>query len=311
MCNNAKVGNSPLKNNTSPVVFGGVPYHLRVKKMKEREKVTIQRQLEQYVAKVGSQAKASKQLGISGATVNAILNGKWESISEEMLRKVEAKTSTTRAWQIVETKAFQEITEVLERCQLDSSVTWVVGEAGCGKTTTARHYSGNNSNAIYVLCSEDMHRRDFLHTIGKALGFNLPKQNLRESLLDCVDKLLGLDRPLLIFDEADKLSDSVFHYFIQLYNLLEDRCGMTFLSTGYIEKRMQRGLALERRGYAEMHSRLGRRFYALDPTNSVDVYGICHANGVVDQNTIDSIIKDSEQYSFDLRRVKKLVQTNR
>lgn len=279
--------------------------------MNEQEKRSIQRQLEAYVKKVGSQAKASKSLGISGATVNAIINGKWESLSEDMLRKVGAKTSSNKAWQIVETNAFKEIRDVLERCQLQSSVTWVVGEAGCGKTTTAKHYSQTRENAYYILCSEDMHRRDFLNTISRTLGFTLPKQNLRESLLDCVDKLLGMESPLLIFDEADKLSDSVFHYFIQLYNLLEDHCGITFLSTSYIERRMQRGLALNRRGYAELNSRLGRKFYALDPTTGVDVYGICQANGVEEQAEIDRIIQDAEGYDFDLRRVKKLVQIAR
>lgn len=279
--------------------------------MKEQEKKSIQRQLEAYVGKVGSQSKASKMLGVSGATVNAIINGKWESLSDDMLRKVSAKTSTNRAWQVVETQAFKEISDVLERCQFQSSVTWVVGEAGCGKTTTARHYSQTMENAFYILCSEDMHRRDFLNTISRSLGFSLPKQNLRESLLDCVDKLLGMDSPLLIFDEADKISDSVFHYFIQLYNLLEEHCGMTFLSTSYIERRMQRGLALNRRGFSEMNSRLGRKFYNLNPTTGIDVYGICQANGISEQAEIDRIIKDSEEYDFDLRRVKKLVQLSR
>lgn len=279
--------------------------------MNEQEKRSIQRQLEAYVQKVGSQAKASKSLGISGATVNAIINGKWESLSEDMLRKVGAKTSLNKAWQIVETNAYKEIRDVLERCQLQSSVTWVVGEAGCGKTTTAKNYSQTSTNAYYILCSEDMHRRDFLNTISRTLGFSLPKQNLRESLLDCVDKLLGMDSPILIFDEADKLSDGVFHYFIQLYNLLEDHCGITFLSTSYIERRMERGLALNRRGFAEMNSRLGRKFYKLDPTTGVDVYGICQANGVVVHAEIDRIIQDAEGYDFDLRRVKKLVQIAR
>lgn len=279
--------------------------------MEEREKRRIQGQLEAYVRASGSQAKASKRLGIGGATVSAILKGNWEQISHDMLRRVDAKTARSHEWQIVSTNAYTEIASVLNRCHQESSVTWVVGEAGSGKTTTARHYASTTEHAYYVLCSEDMHRRDFLNTISRSLGFSLPKQNLRESLMDVVDKLLSMDRPLLIFDEADKLSDSVFHYFIQLYNLLEDRCGMTFLSTAYIEKRMQRGLTLKKRGYAEMNSRLGRKFYVIDPTTGVDVYGICQANGVEDKHEIGDIISDAEQYQFDLRRVKKLVQARR
>lgn len=279
--------------------------------MNKREKENVQKQLASYVAKAGSQAKASHQLGVGTATVNALLKGNWENISDEMWRRVDAKTALNREWQVVATGAFEEISGVLERCQADSSVTWVVGEAGSGKTTTAKHYTKKSPNTFYILCSEDMHKRDFLSAISRAVGYTLPRQNLRESLLDCVERLISLERPLLIFDEADKLSEGVFHYFIQLYNLLEERCGITFLSTSYIEKRMERGLLYNKKGYAEMNSRIGRRFYKLDPTTGVDVYGICQANGVSDQRAIDRIVQDSEQYAFDLRRVKKLVQTNR
>ena len=69
-----------------------------------------------------------------------------------------------------------------------------------------------------------------------------------------------LDRPLLVFDEGDKLMDTVFYYFISIYNALEGRCGIIFLSTEYIKRRMSIGLEYDKKGYDEMFSRIGRRF---------------------------------------------------
>lgn len=69
-----------------------------------------------------------------------------------------------------------------------------------------------------------------------------------------------MDAPLLVFDEADKLTEPVFHYFISLYNKLEEKCGVVFLSTDYIVKRISNGLKYQKPGYKEFFSRIGRKF---------------------------------------------------
>ena len=45
--------------------------------------------------------------------------------------------------------------------QIVKNVTWVVGEAGCGKTTTAKLYASEYGEVFYILCSEDMKKSDF------------------------------------------------------------------------------------------------------------------------------------------------------
>ena len=52
-----------------------------------------------------------------------------------MFRNVASQVKNINAprWQIVETGAYQEITGVLSDAQRWRNVTWVVGEAGCGK----------------------------------------------------------------------------------------------------------------------------------------------------------------------------------
>ena len=125
-------------------------------------------------------------------------------------------------------------------------------------------------------------------------------------MLDAIiGRLIQMDSPVLLFDEADKLSERVFHYFIDLYNRLEDKCGMVFLSTSYIKRRMKMGLMYEKKGYREIHSRIGRKFFELERTTPQDVYAVCVANGVKDRRLISEVVKDAEQYDFDLRRVKK------
>ena len=109
------------------------------------------------------------------------------------------------------------------------------------------------------------------------------------------------------FGMMDKMPERVFHYFIDLYNRLEDKCGIVFFSTGYIKRRMAMGLRYNKCGYNEIHSRIGRKFFELERTAAHDVYAVCVANGVTDKGRISEVVKDSEEYEFDLRRVKKSI----
>ena len=277
-------------------------------KLTTNEKGQIQECLRLYVSKYPSQNKAALSLaGTSSATVSSILQGKWENISDEMWRNLASQlgTTTTTDWQVVETKAFQEMTLVMKDAQAVRNVTWIVGEAGCGKTTTARLYATENSEVFYILCSEDMKKSDFIREIARRIGQRTEGYSIRELLDRIIDDLIQMQAPLLLFDEADKLPERVFHYFIDLYNRLEDKCGIVFLSTSYIKRRMTMGLRYNKCGYNEIHSRIGRKFYELEPTAPHDVYAVCMANGVTDKSRISEVVKDAEAYDFDLRRVKK------
>ena len=197
------------------------------------------------------------------------------------------------------------MTLVMKDAQAVRNVTWIVGEAGCGKTTTARLYATENSEVFYILCSEDMKKSDFIREIARRIGQRTEGYSIRELLDRIIDDLIQMQAPLLLFDEADKLPERVFHYFIDLYNRLEDKCGIVFLSTSYIKRRMTMGLRYNKCGYNEIHSRIGRKFYELEPTAPHDVYAVCMANGVTDKSRISEVVKDAEAYDFDLRRVKK------
>ena len=238
-------------------------------KLTNNEKSQIQECLKQYVSKYPSQNKAAQSLtGISSATLSTLLQGKWENISDDMWRNLASQLGTTAAtdWQVVETKAFQEMTLVMQDAQAVKNVTWIVGEAGCGKTTTARLYAAENSEVFYILCSEDMKKSDFIREIARRIGQRTEGYSIRELLDRIIDDLIQMEAPLLLFDEADKLPERVFHYFIDLYNRLEDKCGIVFFSTSYIKRRMTMGLRYSKCGYNEIHSRIGRKFYELEQT---------------------------------------------
>ena len=249
--------------------------------------------------------------GTSAGTVSNILNGKWENISDEMWRKLSEQVKpvcgSDDGWQIVETQAFHDITIVLGDAQLWKNVTWVVGEAGSGKTTTAKVYVEDHREVFYILCSEDLHKGDFVREIAHKMGIRTEGYTVRDLWMTIQNELIQMDAPLLVFDEADKLIESVFQYFISLYNKIEDKCGVVFLSTDYIKTRISRGLRCRKRGYKEFYSRIGRKYFELEDTTPRDVYAICAANGLLDRTDIDEVVKEANDCEYDLRRVKKSI----
>jgi DNA transposition protein len=279
--------------------------------LSNQEKDRIRENLRVYVAKYPSQNKAVGSLkNTSVGTVSNIVNGKYENISDEMFRNIASQIgSRTKesGWQIVETSAYQEIRYALDDAQHFRNVTWIVGEAGCGKTTTARLYTDENREVFYILCSEDMKKGDFVREIARKVGIKTDGHNIREIWSLILDDVIQMDAPLLIFDEADKLTEPVFHYFISMYNKLEDKSGIVFMSTDYIKKRISLGLRHQKPGYKEFFSRMGRKYFELEETTANDVYSICVANGVHDKKKIEEVIRDAEPCDFDLRRVKKAI----
>ena len=123
-------------------------------------------------------------------------------------------------------------------------------------------------------------------------------------LSDIFLALKNKETPLVVLDEADKLSDQVLYFFISLYNKLEDRVGIILCATDYLEKRIKKGVRTNRKGYKEIYSRVGRKFIPIQVVNSEDVAAVCIANGVTDSEVINEIIDDCES---DLRRVKRKV----
>jgi len=275
-----------------------------------KEKDAIRDNLRAYCSKYPSQNKAAGSLkGVSAGTVSTILNGKYDNISDEMFRNIAMQVGSGNAtgWQIVETGAYREIWFAMEDAQEWRNVTWIVGDAGCGKTTTAQLYAQEHREVFYVLCSEDMSKAEFIREIARTIGLKTDGYTLRDLWDIIIGNLIQMESPLMVFDEADKLTDTVFHYFISFYNRLEEKCGIIFMSTDYIKRRMDLGLRHNKKGYNEIHSRIGRKFFELDQTTANDVYAICAANGLKDKAKINEVIRDAETCDFDLRRVKKSI----
>lgn len=275
--------------------------------MNEVQRKKIQKLLEKYVQQFSSQAQAARRLkNVSEATVINILKGNHGSISEEMWRKVGRQVgwSNTGEWNMADTRDLKNMIRYFQDAKKYSHVFAIVGNAGCGKTATAAQYARIEQNVYHINCAEYWNKKMFLGKILHAMGREHTGYNTAEMMDEIVENIMKQDNPLILLDEADKLNDNVLYFFITLYNLLEGKCGIILLSTDYLSKRILRGYKFNKKGYAEIFSRIGRRFIKLSGTGKAEVRAICEANGVMDTHTVTEIYHG---YDGDLRRVKRMV----
>lgn len=274
--------------------------------MKETEKTAISNALSNFCINKGSQNKAANALqGVSSATISQVLNNNWDLINDEMWRTIASQIGyDPRAWVVVETRGYKRMYSMLQDAQDNALVFAITGDAGCGKTEAIKSYTSAHRNTYNLSCSEYWNRKHFMTELLQAMGIDSTGCTVSEMMCDIILALKKKESPLLVLDEADKLSDQVLYFFISMYNKLEDHVGIILCATDYLEKRIKKGVRTNRKGYKEIYSRVGRKFIPIQVVNDKDVVAVCHANGVGDTKIITSIIDDCEN---DLRRVKRKI----
>ncbi len=274
--------------------------------MEQKEKELIAARLREYCATQGGQNKAANTLkGVSAATISKILNGDWDTIAEGMWHNVSKQIgSSAEGWSLVGTSVYDELTELLGCAQQDSQVMAIVGSAGCGKSATIRQYASTHDEVTAIVCSEYQNRTSWLSAVMEAMRLDPRGLSVAEKIGQIVRRLKRADKPLLILDEADKMSDQVLYFFVTLYNELEGHCGVVLCATQYLDKRLVRGLRSGRKGYEEVYSRIGRQCIQLSVLSPEDISLVCVANGITGERKVRKIADEAE---CDLRRVRRAV----
>ena len=273
--------------------------------MEKMAKQAIAERLKQFCEQKGSQNKAANVIGISAATVSKVLAGEWSLIKESMWRTIAAQIGLKKKqWITVETSVYKRVMKVLQDAQEESLCFAVCAEAGSGKSLALKAYAEENEEVFVLSCSEYWNKKMFLSELLRVMGKASEGMTVGEMMDDAIRELKSMDYPLLVLDEADKLSDNVLYFFITLYNRLEDECGIVLMATSFLQKRIEKGYRTNRKGYRELYSRVGRKIVTLGNTTATDIAEVCIANGVEEKRLIKQITEDCDG---DLRRVRRMV----
>ena len=249
------------------------------------------------------QTELAIKLGVSNGTVSNMIAGKWANISEAMWRKVQGGLKLDMDWQIAPTNNYNLLIELLMSLQNESLTAAVSYDAGVGKSQTYIQYERYNKNVIYIECKNYWQTKSYIKALLNACG--LKAEGTKEEMIECfVEYVMGLDKPLIIIDQMDKLKEGAFDLFMDLYNDLFRCCGFLISGVPALEKRIKRGARIDKIGYREVLSRINGNFIKLTPIDYNDVKEVCTMNGLDNEDEISRI---NELCNGDLRFVRKEV----
>lgn len=286
-------------DSSSPITCKQTPMNTKIKDK-------ILGRMEKYIQSAGlSNAAFARRVEVSAATISQMLNRKWDNISDRIWRKVAQVVGyNTDHWNVAETRNYRLLCTIADDCKEHGLCQAVSFNAGSGKSFSLKHYAMNRMNVYYFECSEHMSPYLFLGKLLQAMG--LPEEYHKHERIDSiVNHCHTRDMPLIILDEFDKLRDEVMLLLIELYNRLDGYCGFLICGAPYLKKYIERSAKIDKKGFREIYSRLGRNFHSLVDISRGDVKLICAANGVTSDEDVTQIYNASEG---DLRRVRREIE---
>lgn len=270
--------------------------------MEATHKDIIVSELKQLSSKE-SQSKIAKKANVSTATISQMINNNHELIRDEMWLKVKINLRIDWGWISAPTTNLKKINQLLNAVQNRSISVCISHDAGAGKSHTFKLYERTYQNVIYIECKNYWTKKSYAKKLLTACG--LDTDGTVENLIDrFINHMKGLNMPLIIIDQIDKLKDAQFDLFMDFYNELDGHCGFVLSGVPALRKRIERGRKLDKIGYREVYSRIGCKYISLSKIKMIDVANICKANGVTDEELINEIFNTCEG---DLRRVKREV----
>lgn len=274
--------------------------------MNQSEKLKIVEQINAQAAKSGwSAAKVANLAGVAKGTISAMVNNRWESISDELWQKVsKALDYNPKQWNVAPTKDFRKLTAIFKKAQKNSLAVGVSYHPGSGKSAAGKSYANETDFAFYLNCAEHFTKRLFLVKLAKAMGLDVEGYRTLDIIERIIDELSKQRNPLVIFDEIDKLADRTLMFFIEFYNRLEDKCGFVLMGAPFLRERIEKGVRKDKMGFREIFSRIGRKFIALDGCDEVDITMICNENGITDRDQVREVF-NAYRENADLRRVRR------
>jgi len=278
--------------------------------MNQQQKTQITAEIVRLRDELGrSQAQIATQAGVSSANISQIIKGNWQSISDELWRKVATNLNLRfhQGWQTAEISNYKKVFGVCSFAQSKSVAKIIAFDAGFGKTYALTEYAKINKNVFYLQCDRYFTKKVFLQKFGKALGLNLVG-----SVADMIDTIAeylnSLETPLVIFDEFDKILEKqgVFDLFKTFYDATLGACGFVLCGATALEQELGKRVKANKIGYVELLSRCGREYVKLSRLSGKDIKMVCEANGINNEAEIAEI--KVQLGNGDLRELKNLIE---
>lgn len=244
---------------------------------KLNKNLELKKAINDYCQRKGiSKNELSVQIGINPAYLSKIENEKFDEITNEVLTKIQAAInlkSGSFVWQT------NDLASVFYQCESTRTHKLMTGlaDTGMGKTTCLRAYS-MRKNVFFITVDKAMSAKRLFLSILKTMGIQFDG-NIYDVIQKTADELNRLEDPLLIIDEAGKLSHLMILYLHDLREYTLANCGILLSGMPYFKWNLQKFADRQKEGYAEFLRRINV-WHELKGLSRREVEIVCNENGI-------------------------------
>lgn len=244
-----------------------------------------------------TQAQIAKEIGVSGSTVNQLLNGNYKADPTAMVQKLanwltarDQRADAPRDPGFVMTETAKQIMADMGYALTTQSIVIIHGISGVGKTTALREFQRNNNNVWVITTSPSRATMtECLYELAMELGMdNAPR--LRGPLARALRRRLRNTKGLIVVDEADHVNRPTLE---ELRILAEEvEVGLVLVGNSRVYTQLTGGPRSE--DFARLFSRIAMK-RALTKAKKADVLAFASAWNITGAAELDLLLRISER----------------
>ncbi|MGY1509194.1 AAA family ATPase [Aeromonas hydrophila] len=244
-----------------------------------------------------TQAQIAKEIGVSGSTVNQLLNGNYKADPTAMVQKLanwltarDQRADAPRDPGFVMTETAKQIMADMGYALTTQSIVIIHGISGVGKTTALREFQRNNNNVWVITTSPSRATMtECLYELAMELGMeNAPR--LRGPLARALRRRLRNTKGLIVVDEADHVDRPTLE---ELRILAEEvEVGLVLVGNSRVYTQLTGGPRSE--DFARLFSRIAMK-RALTKAKKADVLAFANAWNITGAAELDLLLRISER----------------
>ena len=244
-----------------------------------------------------TQAQIAKEIGVSGSTVNQLLNGNYRADPTAMVQKLanwltarDQRADAPRDPGFVMTETAKQIMADMGYALTTQSIVIIHGISGVGKTTALREFQRNNNNVWVITTSPSRATMtECLYELAMELGMeNAPR--LRGPLARALRRRLRNTKGLIVVDEADHVDRPTLE---ELRILAEEvEVGLVLVGNSRVYTQLTGGPRSE--DFARLFSRIAMK-RALTKAKKADVLAFASAWNITGAAELDLLLRISER----------------
>ncbi|MGS3182324.1 AAA family ATPase [Aeromonas taiwanensis] len=244
-----------------------------------------------------TQAQIAKEIGVSGSTVNQLLNGNYKADPTVMVQKLanwltarDQRADAPRDPGFVMTETAKQIMADMGYALTTQSIVIIHGISGVGKTTALREFQRNNNNVWVITTSPSRATMtECLYELAMELGMdNAPR--LRGPLARALRRRLRNTKGLIVVDEADHVDRPTLE---ELRILAEEvEVGLVLVGNSRVYTQLTGGPRSE--DFARLFSRIAMK-RALTKAKKADVLAFASAWNITGAAELDLLLRISER----------------